>query len=272
MIQFKLADIFCGAGGLSYGFAQSALFDLVWALDLDQDALASYKSNHPTTSTICKDIVQFSKEECLGYGSIDILLGGPPCQSYSTLGKRQMDTRANLFQEYLRILAITRPKIFLFENVVGLLSMQQGKLFSLICDSFVKMGYKIYHSVLNALYFGVPQIRQRVFVVGITKEYQKPFIFPQPTHQENCITLRLAIDDLPCIKSGENGDHLGYRYPANNLFLEFVRDSDLLCEHASPKSNSRLIAIMEYFKSKIKETYPNLRPKSGYANTYAKMC
>ncbi|BCD45538.1 DNA cytosine methyltransferase [Helicobacter suis] len=87
MIQFKLADIFCGAGGLSYGFAQNALFDLVWALDYDLDALASYKSNHPTTNTICRDIVQLSREECLGYGPIDILLGGPSARAILFLEK-----------------------------------------------------------------------------------------------------------------------------------------------------------------------------------------
>ncbi|WP_104691155.1 DNA cytosine methyltransferase [Helicobacter heilmannii] len=273
LVKFRLADIFCGAGGLSYGFAQNPLFDLVWALDHDSSALASYQSNHKTTKTICKDIAQFSKEECLGYGSIDVLLGGPPCQSYSTLGKRQMDTRAHLFQEYLKILAAVHPKIFLFENVVGLLSMQGGKLFHSICACFAQMGYQIYSRVLNAMHFGVPQIRQRVILVGVDHSYQKPFVFPKPTHEKEFINLRLALDDLPQIKSGESGDHLGYKHPANNPFLEFVRDSAILCEHTSPKNNPKLIQIMEALQDgqDKRDLPPALRPQSGYANTYAKM-
>ncbi|WP_120945292.1 DNA cytosine methyltransferase [Helicobacter labacensis] len=272
-MPFRVADVFCGAGGLSYGFKQNPLFNLVLALDCDIDAIASYKSNHPTTHAICKTIDALNQEECLHYAPIDILLGGPPCQSYSTLGKRQMDARAHLFQEYFRVLDMMRPKIFLFENVMGLLSMQKGQLFRAICDAFRQMGYQIYSSILNALHFGVPQIRQRVIIVGVRHDYKKTFIFPKPTHPKDFISLKLALDDLPCIKSGENGDHLGYRYPANNPFLEFVRDSGVLCEHSSPKNNPKLIQIMESLQDgqDKRDLPPVLRPKSGYANTYAKM-
>ncbi len=120
-----MADIFCGAGGLSYGFSVHPYFELIWANDIDKDALLSYQANHKETQTILCDIAQL---DCynLPCTSIDILLGGPPCQSYSTLGKRKMDERANLFKEYLRLLDLVKPKIFVFENVVGLMSMQKG--------------------------------------------------------------------------------------------------------------------------------------------------
>lgn len=268
----SVCDIFCGAGGLSYGFAKDEYFELVVACDIDKNAIASYQENHPYTQTICKDISKLNNAKLKEFGNIDILLGGPPCQSYSTLGKRQMDTRANLFREYLRVLESLTPKVFIFENVVGLLSMQKGRLFSYICENFEKLGYKIYYKILNAADFGVPQIRQRVIVVGIRREFDKNFIFPQATHK-NFVSLEQAIDDLPPIKSGENGNRLGYRYEACNDFLHFVRKSKILSEHESPKNNANLIQIMQLLQDgQCKDNLPlSVRPKSGYTNTYAKM-
>lgn len=100
----KVCDIFCGAGGFSYGFAKDEYFELVVACDIDKNATLSYQANHPYTKTICKDISKLNNAKLKEFNNIDILLGGPPCQSYSTLGKRQMDKRANLFREYLRVL------------------------------------------------------------------------------------------------------------------------------------------------------------------------
>ncbi|MDY3114197.1 MAG: DNA cytosine methyltransferase [Helicobacter sp.] len=270
--MMRVCDIFCGAGGLSFGFAKDRAFELVFALDNDKSATLSYQANHPNTKLICKDINELTNAELKEFGVIDILLGGPPCQSYSTLGKRQMDERANLFKEYLRVLESFQPKAFIFENVVGLLSMQKGELFSYICKNFEKLGYRIYHQVLNAADFGVPQIRQRVIIVGIRQGFSKNFMFPQATHKE-FITLEQALNDLPPIKSGENGNHLGYKYEPCNEFLHFVRKSEILSEHESPKNNENLIKIMQLLKDgQSKDDLPLcVRPKSGYTNTYAKM-
>ena len=266
----KVADIFCGAGGLSYGFGKSDKFEIVFANDIDENAVNSYKANHESTAILNEDIANLSKNELQKFGQIDILLGGPPCQSYSTLGKRQMDSRANLFKEYLRILSILSPKIFIFENVRGLLSMQGGKLFKQICSEFANLGYKINYKILNAAEFGVPQIRERVLLVGTKSKLE--FAFPKPTHQ-NFISLKEAIDDLPIIESGENGDDKPYRFAPNSEFLKFVRKSPNLSEHTSPKNNPNLIKIMQTLKDgECKDDLPcEIRPKSGYTNTYAKM-
>ena len=268
----KICDIFCGAGGLSYGFAKEKCFEIVFACDNDKSAIASYQANHPRTKTIHKDISELDSTDLKEFAPVDILLGGPPCQSYSTLGKRQMDKRANLFKEYLRVLEFFMPKAFVFENVVGLLSMKKGELFSYICENFEKLGYKIYHKILNAADFGVPQIRQRVIVVGIRREFSKDFTFPQATHKY-FISLEQAIGDLPPIKSGENGNHLGYQHGACNDFLYFVRKGNILSEHESPKNNANLIRIMQLLQDgQCKDNLPlSVRPRSGYANTYAKM-
>lgn len=266
----NICDIFCGAGGLSYGFAKDDFFNIVLAYDIDKNAVMSYQANHPSTKVICKAIERVDKYELMEY-KIDILLGGPPCQSYSTLGKRKMDTRANLFREYLRILNILKPKMFVFENVVGILSMQKGALFKEICFYFSNLGYKMHYKILNAADFGVPQVRQRVILVGLRNEFKKDFTFPNAF--KNIVTLENALDDLPAIKSGEDGNHLGYKYAPNSDFLRFVRKSEILSEHKSPKNNEHLINIMKTLKDgQSKDDLPlNMRPKSGYTNTYAKM-
>ena len=279
MEKLKVADIFCGAGGLSYGFANNRNFELVFANDIDNDAINSYQQNHKTISVFNSDIANLQEQSLKNFSQIDILLGGPPCQSYSTLGKRQMDSRANLFKEYLRILKIISPQMFIFENVRGLVSMQNGSLFPYICSEFKKLGYFINYKIINSAEFGVPQIRERIIVVG-TKQ-NKSFCFPNGKYGESnlldkknkFITIKDAIDDLPVIQSGENGNFKGYRFSPNNEFLTFVRKTNNLTEHSSPKNNPNLIKIMQTLKDgESKDDLPlDIRPKSGYKNTYAKM-
>ena len=211
--------------------------------------------------------------ESLNGEQIDIIVGGPPCQSYSTLGKRQMDDRANLFMQYKRILNILKPRAFVFENVVGILSMDKGRLFKRIQAEFVELGYKLNYKVLNAVDYGVPQQRERVFLVGFKGENN--FDFPAPTHGEGLkpyVTLRQAIGDLPVLKSGQSAAE--YAYQADNDFLHFVRGSSQgLTEHSAPKNGAHLIRIMETLKDgQSKDDLPeDIRPKSGYGNTYAKL-
>ena len=132
MATYKIMDLFAGVGGLSYGFAHLPEFRIVAANEIEKDIATAYKLNHPGVKMLNCDINDLTEEmltEALGGEKIDIVVGGPPCQSYSTLGKRQMDDRANLFKEYKRILTILRPRAFVFENVVGLLSMDKGRLY-----------------------------------------------------------------------------------------------------------------------------------------------
>lgn len=279
MNKLKVADIFCGAGGLSYGFSHHKNFEMIFANDIDTDAIQSYQANHQGVYALNSDITQLNEDILYRFKNIDILLGGPPCQSYSTLGKRKMDSRANLFREYLRILHILSPQIFIFENVRGLLSMQGGTLFPYICSEFEKIGYHIHHKIMNAVEFGVPQIRERIIIVGTKKN--KPFYFPVAQYGEpdllnenrQFITIKDALDDLPIIQSGENGNSKGFRFSANNDFLKFVRKSEQLSEHISPKNNPNLIKIMQTLKDgeSKDDLPPEIRPKSGYTNTYAKM-
>ena len=146
MKKFRVIDLFAGVGGLSYGFSINPNFEIVMANEYEKDIAKAYKLNHPTVDVIDCDIKEITADDLkkyIGNDGIDLIIGGPPCQSYSTLGKRQMDDRAHLFEEYCRILSIVKPKVFVYENVQGLLSMQKGKLIEIIKDRFRELGYDI---------------------------------------------------------------------------------------------------------------------------------
>ncbi len=276
MSKYKIMDLFAGVGGLSYGFSKLPEFEIVAANEIEKDIATAYKLNHPRVTMINCDINDLTEEmlaEALNGEQIDIIVGGPPCQSYSTLGKRQLDDRANLFLQYKRVLKILKPRAFVFENVVGILSMDKGKLFKQIQAEFEELGYKLKYKVLNAVAYGVPQQRERVILVGFRGENN--FEYPMPTHGEGLkpyVTLRQAIGDLPVIKSGQSGS--AYACQADNDFLQFVRAaSQELTEHSAPKNGDHLIKIMETLKDgQSKDDLPeDIRPKSGYGNTYAKL-
>ena len=132
MSRYNIIDLFAGVGGLSYGFSQLDEFNIVMANEIDKDISIAYSLNHPNVKMVNCDINDLTEaviKENIGDTKIDIIVGGPPCQSYSTLGKRQMDDRANLFMQYKRLLSIIKPRAFVFENVTGILSMDNGKLF-----------------------------------------------------------------------------------------------------------------------------------------------
>lgn len=276
MKKYNIIDLFAGVGGLSYGFSKIDDFNIIAANEIEKDISIAYSLNHPGVKMLNCDIAELTEErifEAIGDAKIDLIVGGPPCQSYSTLGKRQMDDRANLFMQYKRILSIVRPKAFVFENVVGILSMDKGKLFKNIQSQFAELGYELKYQVLDAVDFGVPQHRERVILVGYLGK--NPFEFPLPTHGEGLrpyVTLRDAIGDLPVLQSGES--KFEYQSEITNDFLRFVRASGYnLTEHTAPKNGEHLIRIMQALKDgQCKDDLPeDIRPKSGYRNTYAKL-
>lgn len=275
MSKITVIDLFSGVGGLSYGFSKNSNFEILLANEIDKDIAKAYKLNHSDVDVINEDIKNLDEAKLkyfLKEKKVDLLIGGPPCQSYSTLGKRLMDDRANLFKEYCRVLSILNPKVFVFENVKGLLSMQKGQLILEIKKEFEKLGYEIKYEILNAADYGVPQLRERVIIVGMKNK--NTFKFPKKTHGlklKPYITLKQAIGDLDSIESGEFSDK--YLKVEENEFLKFVRDTDKLEEHKAPKNNENLIKIMKTLKDgESKDDLPeSLRPKSGYNNTYAKL-
>jgi len=136
--MYNVVDLFAGVGGLSYGFSRLPEFNILAANEIEKDISIAYTLNHQDVKMMNCDINALTEDmlkEVLCGKRIDLIVGGPPCQSYSTLGKRKMDERANLFMQYKRVLSILQPRAFVFENVVGLLSMDKGKLFQRIQEA-----------------------------------------------------------------------------------------------------------------------------------------
>ena len=184
-----------------------------------------------------------------------------------------MDDRAHLFEEYCRILSVVQPKMFIFENVSGLLSMQGGKLIEIIKDEFSKLGYEVKSKILNVVDYGVPQYRDRVILVGM--KGKNKFEYPEPTHGEGLIphlTVSDAFSDMPVLKSGEESST--YATEPQNDFQKFLRkNSTVITDNIAPTNGAHLIKIMEALPDggSKDDLPPEIRPKSGYGNTYAKM-
>lgn len=275
MKKYKVVDLFSGVGGLSYGFAENKKFEIIAANEYDKDIAKAYMLNHPDVKMLNCDIKLLSKEMIMENDDIeiDLVVGGPPCQSYSTLGKRLMDERAHLFEEYCRILKMLKPKVFVFENVSGLLSMQGGQLINIIQNEFKELGYVVKMQVLNAVNYGVPQYRERVIIVG--KKDKNNFEYPVITHGPGLlpyVTVEDALSDMPILESGQT--NIEYLSEPQNEYQRFLRKNCyMLSENDAPKNGEHLIKIMKALPDGgTKDDLPEeMRPKSGYGNTYAKM-
>ncbi len=285
MTRIKVIDLFAGVGGLSYGFAQDDNFEIIAANEILKDMAKAYELNHPSVKMYCKDIKDFGikdleKDFGIKKGEIDLIIGGPPCQAYSTVGKRLIDDpRGKLFQEYYRVLKELEPKVFLYENVKGLLSMQKGELLKTIISLFESLDYKVKYKVLNSADYGVPQIRERVIIIGT--KFNKEFDYPLPIHSENenlfnlkpYLKLSDAISDLPFIKSGE--ESFEYATEPQNEFQKLMRKNapKKLMDHNAPKNNKNLVKIMELLPDggTPRDLPEEIRPKSGFGNTYCRL-
>lgn len=288
-MAYKVVDLFAGVGGLSYGFAHDPAFEIIAANEILKPMAEAYSQNHPNVKVYNKDIKEFSIEDLtmdLGVkkGDVDVVVGGPPCQAYSTVGKRLIDDpRGKLFQEYYRILSELRPKLFVFENVKGLLSMQGGELINTITQLFESLGYRMHRRLLNAADYGTPQIRERLILIGTLDN--RPFTYPRPTHYnpelgepsnqslKPYVTLGEALGDLPSIKTGEQG--FTYAIEPQNDYQRMMREGAPaeIQEHEVPKNGEKLVAIMEALPDggSPKDIPEELRPKSGFANCYCRL-
>lgn len=165
--MYKCVDLFCGAGGMSKGF-HDAGFETVYAVESNPVYARTYISNFPNTFVCVSDIKNVSDNdiERIKDESIDIIIGGPPCQGFSIAGnigrKFLDDDRNRLFLEYVRFVKIIRPKMFVLENVAALVRHNNGKTIKEIIDEFKNIGYEVQYQVLNAVDFLVPQDRKKL--------------------------------------------------------------------------------------------------------------
>lgn len=190
----NIIDLFCGCGGLSKGF-EMAGFNTVLAIDFWKDAVETFNNNHKNKVAICDDVSKISNDfldDFTKKNKIIGIVGGPPCQGYSTVGKRDInDDRNYLYLQYCRIVEKVKPEFFVLENVKGLLTLNNGKFKEDIVERFTKLGYIVDYKILNSADYGVPQNRNRVFFVGIKN---KKFKFPKEKLKK--VTTYEAISDL----------------------------------------------------------------------------
>lgn len=224
-------DLFCGAGGLSEGLAQAGFAPRV-AIDCDSNALKTYAANHPNTSVICRDIAEVSGLELMklaGSRNVDLIAGGPSCQGFSTHGKRiQDDPRNFLFKHFVRLVDEVRPRMFLMENVKGMLTYSKGYFREQIEEEFQKIGYRCAFATVCAADYGVPQLRHRVLFIG-TRLDGLQLTFPSPTHGEGILGLKPyvtvwdALSDLPPISGDWKNETRKYASPAKNAYQKYLR-------------------------------------------------
>jgi DNA (cytosine-5)-methyltransferase 1 len=252
-----VVDLFAGGGGLSLGFTQAG-FDLAAAVEYDPIHCATHEFNFPECTTICRSVTDVDGDYIRGQSriadaEIAVVIGGAPCQGFSLIGKRALDDPRNqLVRHFLRLVTELQPRYFVFENVKGLTIGHHRRFLNEIIEEFKERGYDIMgpYKVLNALWYGVPQDRQRLFLLGSRKGLPLP-TYPAPTHQSDqsisdlrglpfTPTVWDAIGDLP---EAEDYDELLDR---DWVYAKFGRPGEyakaLRDPHSYDRSGLRLLS------------------------------
>ncbi|MFZ4536379.1 DNA cytosine methyltransferase [Propionivibrio sp.] len=268
-------DLFCGAGGITQGFHQAG-YNCLYANDRMSEAIDTFRHNHPTTRAECKSIEEVNAatlRHSLGVqqGSLDVLVGGPPCQGFSINAPSRFlnDPRNSLFKHYARFVEEFAPKAFVFENVPGLLSMADGAVFDKILQVFNELGYQLSVKILFGPHYGIPQERWRLILLGsMTGEINHPL----PTHFAKgranfrgggsltmqigaaeakrlapSVTVGEAIRDLPRLNMGEGAEEVGYTIDANSRYALRLRNPDgVTFNHVAAKLSKQNIERMQH--------------------------
>lgn len=252
-------DLFSGCGGLTKGFSMAGVRS-IFASDIDENCEKTFQRNFPGVPFLCKDITLVSKQEVdqlLGGVSPDIIIGGPPCQGFSLANKRRNlvvdDPRNRLFYGFVKFINWYSPKLFVMENVKGLLSMKGGQVLETILDTFRRSGqgggYDVAYKVLLASDYGVPQNRERVIIVGTRRDLHLQPQHPQPQTPNHRITVDEAISDLPQINACEGAEVMDYPMPPQNEYQRLMRqNASYVTNHIAMHHTKRLIARFDAIK------------------------
>ena len=244
-------DLFSGAGGFTLGLQQAGL-NAVGAIESDIFASETYRNNFPTHQLITSDVRKLTKGKIKSqFSGIDLIVGGPPCQGFSVAGPSQyglIDPRNYLIFEVLRFVEILRPRMFVVENVKGILAGKlspEKKAFQEFINAVKKSNYKVKHFVLQAANYGAPQWRERVFIFGALDEDDLPLTIDPKygTARNPWTTVAQAISDLPFVDSGSGiEDLVKYGLPAQSKFQKLMRaGSKGVANHVSMQHTQRLI-------------------------------
>lgn len=276
----RVIDLFAGCGGFSCGF-QNAGFDITVAVEYEKMIADSYSANHKDTKMIADDIKNVDNNKVFSAGDADIIIGGPPCQGFSMAGARIRggfieDPRNYLFKHYFNIVKIVKPKLFILENVKGILTLKNGKIFDEIKKSFENIGYKIQYKVIKASDFGIPQARERVVVFGsiydfdLNDEINKTI---KRIHRSNNsffspVAVSDAIDNLPVPTEEGTVSHLTYTTNYQKFLSSKINKT---YNHIATKHNK--IATNRIKKIRVNENYTVLNEniKSVHSGSYGRL-
>jgi DNA (cytosine-5)-methyltransferase 1 len=271
-------DLFCGAGGITEGFREAG-YRCLYGNDCMPEAVETFSENHPEAWGDTDDIEKVDPAKVrtrlgLKKGALDVLVGGPPCQGFSINAPDRFltDPRNKLFKDYLRFLEEFEPKAFLFENVPGLLSLGDGKVFRQIVREFEEHGYHVTVKILFAAHYGVPQERWRLILLG--SRMPSPIEHPAPTHYATgranfrsggtltfqlseadrerllpAVTVGEAIGDLPRLEMGEGAEIVGYTNEPHSEYARRMRNSlGVTFNHFAAKLAKQNVERMKYVK------------------------
>ena len=243
--KWNAIDLFCGAGGLSYGFEQAG-FNILLGIDSDAKALETFERNHDGAKSICGDITNITYQDhiapLLGGKKIDLIIGGPPCQGFSLSGPRNFnDPRNKLYLSYIRLVQEIQPKAFVIENVPGLVGLFNGEVKDNIIRIFSEMGYAVTYRILCAADYGVPQNRKRVVFVGVKGKNA----FEYPAIQTEQVTCEMALSDLPPLVDTLGEAVQTYATEPRNAYQKLMRErSDAVHNHIAASHSEKVQYII----------------------------
>lgn len=282
----KVIDLFAGAGGFSEGFRRAG-FEIVFANEIEKEMVETYNCNHENVDISHKDIRDLTPDD-IDYGKeeIDIIIGGPPCQGFSTVGdRREDDTRNSLFKEYLRIVSHFQPKFILMENVEGILSMEDGKIKDKILRELKNMGkcYDVDYHVLNSANYSIPQKRKRVFFMannlGLKNKVPDKETY-LPKEKDSLLSTKLrryrtvedAIGDLSSLSPGEKKEE--YNKPPQTKYQKNLRgNTNVLYNHEASSHGKKVLKRLSEIPpgGNHSDLPAELQLSSGYPNIYGRL-
>lgn len=272
-MKLSVIDLFSGVGGLSLGFRMAG-YNVLIANEIDASIADAYTKNHPETQMINADITSLNIGSVFGkyVNSVDVVIGGPPCQGFSQKGQRKSinDPRNFLFRYFFEVVKFVRPSFFVIENVPNILTAENGYFKQEIAEIFNKIGYDINCSVLNAADYGVPQNRHRAFIVG--NRIGVNFVFPVP--QKHKVTIWEAISDLNYLNSGEGTLEDHYRSEPESKYQQLMRKNSFrLYNHQATNHSALALKKLELIPPEgDKDSLPKeMLTKSIYSGTWCRM-
>ncbi|MBL7103274.1 MAG: DNA cytosine methyltransferase [Bacteroidales bacterium] len=233
-------ELFSGAGGMSLGAKQAGIETKI-AVEINYYAAETYANNHKDTTVVVDDISNVKEFHFERNKDQLILFGGPPCQGYSNSNQKNRTIKNPmnwLFKEFIRIAGLTRPDWIIIENVKGLLNMQKGYFLKKIFSDLNSLGYTVNYKVINAVDFGIPQYRERIFIIGSL--HGIAFDFPLPK-KRNPTSVIEAIADLPQLVNGNTLDQLPYCCNPVYNYAKELRGDEKVCSNNLVSKNSDLV-------------------------------